>query len=579
MIEVSTHQTVEQVLQVGFYEIPRFQRPFSWTADNIGDFWTDTVQSETADYFIGAFIVYEADDEQPGRQHNYSVVDGQQRITTITILLAAVRDAFAREGATDLASGLQQYIARVDRRNQARLILQTEGGFPYLQAHVQSFPPQETANDALRGDERLIQGAYDFFTDELKSLRTSTLDDSTIPPADRPSRYIEALESIRDRILGLNVILVIVDNEDDAYIIFETLNTRGKDLSLVDLVRNFLLRDLREPEGPGDVPRARFNQILAKLQEVEPPLDPSEFILHSWNSRYQYTSSKRIFRQMKEQIRTREKKVALLRALEQDVELYIRVRRPHAGSWPTQMREVQRSLRALRTFNMSQPVPVLLSALRAYEDDVVRMATLKKLFRAIEVFHFTFTAVAGKSSSGGVSTRYALHARQFLGASRDQANGNVADLIQKLRSGLPTRDEFMAGFQRLGYMSTETRAKPLVQYVLEGLYRHESGGSAEIDFSNMTIEHLASENPRSAADDLEEAPVAAIGNLILVSESLNNRLANKSFPQKKQLLAAQQGLFVDQLVLAADEWGEEQIAERTTAMGALAFDHAWRMPN
>jgi hypothetical protein len=578
VIEVSTHQTIEQVLQVGFYEIPRFQRPYSWSADNIGDFWTDTIQSETVDYFIGAFIVYESDDAQPGRQQNYAVVDGQQRITTITILLAAIRDAFARDGHGDLASGLQQYIARVDRRNQQRLILQTEGGFPYLQAHVQSFPPQETSGDPLRADERLIQGAYNYFTQELKSLRSSTFDDPTIPPADRPTRYITDLESIRDRILGLNVILVIVDNEDDAYTIFETLNTRGKDLNLVDLVRNFLLRDLRETEGPSDLPRARFNRMLAKLHDVEPPLDPSEFILHSWNSRYPYTSSKKIFRQMKEQVRTRDKKLDLLRSLETDVDLYIRVRRPQTGDWTMQMRDVRRSLRALRTFNMSQPVPVLLAALRSYDEDVLRMATLKRLFRAIEVFHFTFTAIAGKSSSGGISTRYALHARQFLGASREQATSNVTDLVQKLRAGAPTRDEFLAGFQSLGYTSTETRSKPLVQYVLEGLYRHQATGT-EVEFEHMTIEHLAPENPRHDSDDLEEAPIAAIGNLIFVSETLNNQLANRPFREKQALLRNQSDLLVDPAVLSALSWGESEINERTTTMAELAFDRVWTMPS
>jgi hypothetical protein len=577
VIEVSTHETIEQVLQQGFYQVPRFQRPHFWTADNIGDFWTDTVQDAQNDYFIGAFIVYEMDEREGRRLTEYAIVDGQQRLTTITILLSALRDALHDAGAADLADGVQQYISRTDRRNQQRLILSTEGGFPFFQARIQSHPQQETSGDPLRADEKLIQAAYVYFKAQLDAIRESVMRDSRIAAPDRAARYVLELENIRDRILGLNVILVIVDNEDDSYVIFETLNTRGKDLNLADLVRNFLLRDLREADQSNDLPRVRFNRVLARLQDPDIALDPAEFILHSWNSRFEYQSSKTVFRAMKERLRTREQKAELLRALETDVEIYIRVRRPLAVTWTHQMREVERSVRALRVFNMSQPVPVLLAALRAYDERVIRLATLKRLFRAIEVFHFTYTAVAGKSSSGGISKRYALHARQFLDATAEAAGTNVQDLIGKLRAGLPTRDEFVAGFQVLGYSSTEPRAKPLIQYVLEGLYRHAAPGGAEINFRAMTIEHIAPERPRDD-DDLENARIASIGNLMLVSEELNNALANKSFSAKKTILADQVDLVVDEKIAGVEVWDDEAIDDRTKWLAGIAFDEVWRLP-
>lgn len=95
MIDLAVDQSIEEVLNRGFYLIPRFQRPYSWTLDNVGDFWTDTMQSGSPDYFIGSVIVYETGDvkEQRRSSPQYAIVDGQQRLTTITILLAAIRDS------------------------------------------------------------------------------------------------------------------------------------------------------------------------------------------------------------------------------------------------------------------------------------------------------------------------------------------------------------------------------------------------------------------------------------------------------------------------------------------------------
>jgi uncharacterized protein with ParB-like and HNH nuclease domain len=87
-------QTVKNLLEAGFYRIPRFQRPYSWDRENVSDFWTDAVVSDDASYFIGSFVLYTA----KGMPDVFYVVDGQQRLTTITLLLAAIRDSLHQHG-------------------------------------------------------------------------------------------------------------------------------------------------------------------------------------------------------------------------------------------------------------------------------------------------------------------------------------------------------------------------------------------------------------------------------------------------------------------------------------------------
>lgn len=79
----SIDQDVRTLLSSGYYIIPRFQRPYSWDKENIQEFWDDILRDKPIDYFIGSMVVFKI-----GSQH-YALVDGQQRLTTIAMLLWA----------------------------------------------------------------------------------------------------------------------------------------------------------------------------------------------------------------------------------------------------------------------------------------------------------------------------------------------------------------------------------------------------------------------------------------------------------------------------------------------------------
>ena len=79
---------IESLLDGSYFHIPRFQRPYSWDDDNIMEFWNDVVVNKSPEYFIGSMVVYKKAKQQ------FGVVDGQQRLTTITILLCVIRDCF-----------------------------------------------------------------------------------------------------------------------------------------------------------------------------------------------------------------------------------------------------------------------------------------------------------------------------------------------------------------------------------------------------------------------------------------------------------------------------------------------------
>ena len=591
MIEVAVDQSIEEVLNRGFYLIPRFQRPYSWTADNVGDFWSDTIQSDSTDYFIGSVIVYETGEvgEQRRTSPEYAIVDGQQRLTTITILLAAIRDslkALAGEFAskspdldgecTELATGVQAFIERGDRRARRRRILTTETGYPYLQTYVQSIDADGPEKQPARADEKRIEAALTYFQKQLDDLVDATRKDPTIPQEGRDRTAVDRLEEVRDRVLNLSVILVVVTNEDDAYEIFETLNTRGQDLNLADLVRNFLLRDLREEAEGVDSARSRYANILESLYEPEAPIDPAQFILHSWLSREDYTSGKKLFRDMKKRVQGPEPKKRLLASLEVDAPLYRKARYPRQADWG-QFPDIGESIDALIVFRMTQPLPLVLAALRAYSERRLTLKNMRRLLSAIESFHLRFTAIAGKSSSGGISKRYAGAAQRMSRADASKTGGVVNELLGRLRESAPTKAEFEVGFGELRYSSDVIAQKQLVQYVLRRFYEEGSEGSVKVDFSAMTIEHLASERAANAYEQLDPAQYGSIGNLILVSQDVNRKLANHPWSEKIKILREQREIWIPPEVLDADSWAAEQITSRLKLMSESALSRIWRL--
>ena len=116
----STDQDIRTLLSSGYYRIPRFQRPYSWDRENIEEFWDDVIRDSPTDYFIGSMVVY-----KQGNQV-YGVVDGQQRLTTITLLLCVLRNTLSNHGLSDYAQGIHSLIERKNIDNKPEYILTPE---------------------------------------------------------------------------------------------------------------------------------------------------------------------------------------------------------------------------------------------------------------------------------------------------------------------------------------------------------------------------------------------------------------------------------------------------------------------
>ena len=217
---------IQELLRGTFFKIPRFQRAYSWEADEIEDFWNDIVDNQDVNYFIGSVVAYIVDKPMVG------LVDGQQRFTTVTIILSAIREKFKELGEEELAKGVQNYIEGNDADNKKQFILAPETSYPYFQREVQKYDPVHVSHSAkdISFEETKIKDAYSLVTKLLNEyLEKFKLNKESSTYKDA---LVQKVKDLRSKILKLKLVYILLDNEVDTYIIFETLNNRSKEINI-----------------------------------------------------------------------------------------------------------------------------------------------------------------------------------------------------------------------------------------------------------------------------------------------------------------------------------------------------------
>lgn len=565
----STDQDIRTLLSSGYYRVPRFQRPYSWDRENIQEFWTDIVTDSPTDYFIGSMVVYKESNQR------FGIVDGQQRLTTITIFLAVLRNQLAAAEHADLAAGLQSLIERKNIDNREEFVLSTETSYPFFQHKIQKWEGAEIKVQDLQ-EEITIRGAFEQLT-ELVLQECTEAKGSAAGDAEKAKKAIrERLSAIRDAILNLKIILIKLDNEDDAYMIFETLNTRGKDLSLKDLVKNQLTRTIRVRNQDADEVKVKWKQILETIEEAPGDLSTDTFILHEWLSKFEYLAAKRLFRVLRKRVTTDEEARRYLADLVTDATLYREMQDPQFGVWKKEDERIRGALGALLLFRVSQPAPCVLSLLREYKSRKrLRKRQAESALVAIEHFHFIFTAITSQRSSGGIATMYASLARRvFECKDSEEISKVLSDLAGKLKVRKPSLDQFKASFKELIFTDVHSKERKLVRYVLSRLYAHENAALA-LDFDQMTIEHILPQSKIESGDHTH-AEVGQLGNLLLVSADLNGKLKNRAFEEKKRILK-EWGYPIPPEIEKAATWGPAEIEARTDLLATDAYKDVWKV--
>ena len=558
---------IQDIFSSGYFQIPRFQRPYSWGKEEVENFWADIIGDKTDSYFIGSMVVYQT------RKPYFGIVDGQQRLTTITIVLSVIRDAFLNLGETNLAKGMHKFIETPNNDFVNEFVLNAETSFPYLQNQIQSF--KDTAsninfNCEVGVEESNLKFAYELLTKKLDEHIPNT---NTLNPQleffahDDP---VLKLKELRDKFLSLKLVFIQLDNEDDAYLIFETLNARGRDLKTSDLVKNLILKTIKSANTTLDSPKEAWNGLIKKFDDISENGVVDTFLLHYWISKQEYSTDKRLFSCIKEFV-TKDSNNAkkLLQDLSFSAINYCKMLSPESASWNKEQFEVQMSLMAMNSFKVKQQSSFVLSLLSAYYDKNLSLKQLKIMLNKVEHFHFAFNAITQQRSSGSIATMYSQHAIDLVNAeTSDTVQKVLSSLTRKLEAKMPSYEEFEVKFLELNYLSKKTKSKTIIKYALCRLLGKNSNG-LDINHSNLTIEHLLPEaNIKNGGDP---DVVGSIGNLILTDANTNGHMLKDKAPSEKIKILIENGYPLEQNYLVVTDWSKKEVLNRAKKICSFVY--------
>lgn len=558
------------------YVVPRFQREYSWTKDETSELWNDIIFNILVDtgvvinqeYFIGSLVLIGED-----RSTELQIVDGQQRLTTITIILSAIVQTFLDLGKENLASAVYEtYIEGKDGDFNKYFKLVNENPKPFLQQSIQHIT--KTENQPANKEERTLWASYSFYYNKLKKDALSRdYPKWTEINGSVEEKYLTLLKSIRDQILGyLKVIYITVSNEDDAYMIFETLNARGKSLTSVDLVKNEIFKNLRGIH-PDDDAKRKWKSIQTNLAERSQKINIETFFRHYWLSRFNFVTESKIFKSFKKkQIEEAFTPWGLLTNLESESVVYNKIANPLETDWPNQDdKPAFFSIAALNLFQISQIRSFLLSLLNQRDNRNVAHADFISFLRNMEHFHFKYTAICSLKMNI-FEGKYSRAARNLRAAtSTAESRMVLQELVDYYRTKEPDFATFSESFNKLKFTKRNAKDKKIIQYIFNK-YENRLRRTNEVLPGLLSLEHILSQSTNGISN------IGKMGNLLPLDKGLNGIAGEQDFPLKVNVYRDSELLTVIEFISSnghLQNWTEHNIDQRTNEIAATSFNEIW----
>jgi len=565
----ASDKKVSEVLFSGTqrFRIPRYQRPYSWGDDQLNEFWND-LKTEKETYFLGGFIFnYESEKE------NYiDVIDGQQRILTITIFVAVLRDVCKRL-SKDRSEAIQRNAIAFEDSYTMTETYRVEVGDStkdYFEKYIQSNKNDIYQNFGNTKEEKRIYKAYEFFLEKIsKEIESKNDKDSKI----------EWINTIRKKLDDLTVIRIKITSEEDAYEIFETTNARGVDLSVSDLLKNVILKHIKKEQK--EKAKETWENITKNIENSNTEL--KKFIRYYWLSKHKFVTDKKLFKAIKNKTAGDEWQDLLIE-LEEDSNNWFKISEVNESDFADIKwgQEIYRSIKALRLMQVGQCNVFLLSVLR----NIDKINTSPVLvIKFIESFTFQYSAIC-KLPGNKVEKLYSKYAAKVdqivKNAHPNKISGKVNQcfdqMLNELKDLLPEKTYFLDNFAKLSY-----KKKGIPGYVLAKINENmQKTNEYLVDFNNVNIEHILPQKPAKwGLDQSQVKPfVHLIGNLTLLDESYNRTIGNEPLSVKlDHLRKSQLEITKDFINRLSDDntWSENEIRQRQTRFGELAYEVIWKI--
>lgn len=536
--------------------IPVYQRYYSWDIEQCRRLWNDIVDMQKrnkAGHFVGS-IVNIAEQAMPTGVQKYMIIDGQQRMTTLTLLLLALRD-YAIQHPEDTTINSRR-IDNMLLKNEYEVgderykLLLTETDRDILIRLVESKPiPDGTKS-------RLIDN-YKFFSGKI---------------ADRDLQPAEIYESIGK----LQIVNITLDRTmDDAQAIFESLNSTGKELSESDLIRNYVLMGLEPSE------QTYVYEHLWRPMEQLFVYGTQDSVMDSFFRHYLTMKLTRIPKQGRvyEEFKLYHLncEFATVRELCQDLLNYAKFYTDIVFKRSNNA-ELKRLYEDIVDLRMEVSYPFLLKVHNDCAEGTITEDNLKEILRLCisYVLRRSICDIPTNSMNKTFATlRNSIRPDDYMNSVK------AFFVLQDTYKEFPDNDKFMAAF-----MSRDIYTMRARNYILSRL--ENFGNKAPIIIENYTIEHIMPQNTSLSPEwqhdlgvnwkEIQKTYIHTIGNLTLTA--YNSEMSDRPFMDKMNMPGGfkESALRLNAYLVKLTEWNEDHIKERAQQLAAKAVQ-IWPYPS
>lgn len=539
------------------YRVPPFQRDYSWDEENWEDLWQDILVLHTnpdSSHYMGALVLQgsSASDKE------FTIIDGQQRLATLSILAIAViekiQNLVEREEQKEANQERQEILRRTylsDRdprslRYSSKIIL-NENNNDFYQSNLINLRRPLNIRSLSKSNQLLWQ-AFQYFSNHLEEL------EDVIRSGEELAEFLT--ETIAQRLLFIQI---KVEDELNAYTVFETLNARGIELSSTDLLKNYLFSLF---QGPDDLQEAQrqWRRIINTVQMEKFP----EFLRYYLSLKQSRVRRERLFKIVRESVKNGQQAFELLDQLENYSSLFIALSNSNDEFW-RDAPENQPYIRELELFQVKQAYPTLFTAYERFSPE-----NFTRLLKLVCVLSFRYTVV----SSLNPNELETLYNKVAISITNGEII-NPRQVFDNLRSAYVSDEKFLQDFSLLS-ISTKGQKKKLARYIL---WKLETDAShIEVNEDSFSIEHILPESPNSEwrqnfTDTQIEEMVYRIGNLTPLEPHLNRQVGNELYPIKRRVY--QQSVYKLTQNILAEEWTPNTLTTRQRHLAQRAT-HIWR---
>ena len=553
------------------YVIPKNQRKYVWDETEWAELFEDIFLIEQKNdyaHFIGSFVF-----AKTNANHTYEIIDGQQRLITISILFCCMSDILNEISEKKVSmSFLDSFVLGTNNGDDFYKITRDDESFSLIylideikKGIIMNFDEIESLfNDNFSKKDkynRKIFNCYNYFKRRIKDYIAN-------------KNFKEELLAMKEKLISCQCIEITVGTDFEGFRVFETLNARGIPLEQHEIIKNYFYSYSRTKE--------KIKKLDSKWKEIventitEKSDYLSAFITHYCTHKYGKIKKSEEFRTIRDN--TNKKEIDnLLNSIWKCSAYYSYIIDPEKYKiYANYSSEVFISLKFFHSMQIRQVRPVILSLFEAFKDkQIINEGDFIASLKWLESFYFAYVVLL-KENTNKIDNTIASISKKICDRG---CFFNALELIKsELKKYVSEEEKIKYEFKFIGCSNKNKKYKNssnkrIANYVLEKIEKSldEYGEINEVKIS--TIEHIYNDNEN---EDFS----SYIGNLLPLSKRINNNASNKNFSGKINYYKQSNFLMTKEFVrnyMNQTSWGKEEIEKRSSYLAEYCFANIWKI--